>query len=115
MILCRCCGAYAEGNLTLLFPSALLDKVRIKAGQTLTLPPQQMQLMAAKPHCHEHFLVLVSQKARDFSGLSPKRVDGWMDGTASGRHAARRCCGYFCDRRPTVKIIELIPGNCTRC
>jgi hypothetical protein len=22
-------------------------------------------------------LVLVSQKARDFSGLSPKRVDGW--------------------------------------
>jgi hypothetical protein len=79
MILCRCCGAYAEGKLTLLFPNALLDKVRIKAGQTPTLPPQQMQLMAAKPHCHEHFLVLVSQKARDFSGLSPKRVDGWME------------------------------------
>jgi serine/threonine protein kinase len=69
----------ADGKLTLLFPNALLDKVRIKSGQTLTLPPKQMQLVAAKPQGQEHFLVLVSQQPRDFTGLSPKRVDGFME------------------------------------
>jgi hypothetical protein len=67
----------AQKNLTLLFPNALTDKVRIKARQTLTLPPKQMPLVASKPEGKEYFLVIVSSQPRDFSNLSTKLVDGF--------------------------------------
>ncbi len=67
----------AEKSLTVLFPNASTDRIRIKAKQTLTLPPKQMPLVASKPEGKEHFLVIVSSQPRDFSNLSTKLVDGF--------------------------------------
>ena len=69
----------AENKLTLLFPNSLMEKVRIKAGQTLTLPPKQIPMVAAKPEGQEYFLVVVSSQERDFSNLNPKKIDGYLE------------------------------------
>jgi serine/threonine protein kinase len=79
----------AENKLTLLFPNSLMEVVRIKAGQTLTLPPKQIPMVAAKPEGKEYFLVMVSAQERDFSNLNPKKVDGFLELNANTASTGR--------------------------
>jgi serine/threonine protein kinase len=112
----------ADKNLTLLFPNVLADKVHIKAKQTLVLPPKQMPLVASKPEGNESFLVIVSPQPRDFSSLSSKVTDGFMQlnvqaaqaGGVAGKPAlagvAKQCNAEPCQEfGAAIFSIEVIP------
>ncbi|MDM4764731.1 serine/threonine-protein kinase [Pelomonas sp. SE-A7] len=67
-----------DGSLQLLLPNQQVPEQRIKAGQTLTLPQESWALETAEPTGSEHFIVLVSAVARDYSALSQERVEGFL-------------------------------------
>ena len=62
-----------DGSLLQLFPNSTATDNRIAAGQTIKLPGASWPLEASEPLGAEHFLVMVSEKPRDFSMLSTER------------------------------------------
>ena len=118
-----------DGSLLLLFPNTQAADNRIKAGQTLTLPQANWLLDTAEPAGAEHFLVVVSQHPRDFSGLSSNRefyflnlptgetasalMAGWQRSTPlllGAPSAKADCQGAACDvfgaARFTVEVVR---------
>jgi serine/threonine protein kinase len=60
--------AYAsDGQLYQLFPNSSVKTTRIRAGQTITLPPASFPLDSTGPEGTDEFLVIVSPNPRDFS------------------------------------------------
>ena len=115
--------------MLLLFPNTQAADNRIKAGQTLTLPQANWLLDTAEPAGAEHFLVVVSQHPRDFSGLSSNRefyflnlptgdtasalMAGWQRSTPlllGAPSAKADCQGAACDvfgaARFTVEVVR---------
>ena len=66
-----------DGSLLLLFPNRMAKEVRLRAGQKLTLPAASWALEATEPAGREDFLVIVSERPRDFSAAGRGR-DGWF-------------------------------------
>ena len=62
-----------DGSLIQLFPNSKATDNRIAAGQTIKLPGASWPLEASEPLGAEHFLVVVSEKPRDYSMLSTER------------------------------------------
>lgn len=67
-----------DGSLIQLFPNKQATSNRIAAGQPLKLPGASWPLEAAEPAGVEHFLVIVSDRPRDYSGLSTEYDDMFL-------------------------------------
>lgn len=67
-----------DGSLIRLIPSAEMRDIRIKAGVPLKLPPPQVVVGTSEPLGTEHFLVMVSTHARDYSALSTQQEGGYL-------------------------------------
>ncbi len=57
----------SDGQLYQLFPNSTVKTTRVKAGQTLTLPPASFPIEATGPEGADEYLVMVSPNPRDFS------------------------------------------------
>ena len=77
----------ADGSLQLFYPNSVATDNRIRVGQTLSLPQPHWQLDTTEPAGVEHFLVLVSEHARDFSQLGNER-QSWFLQLPSGSAGA---------------------------
>ena len=66
-----------DGSLLLLYPNRMAKELRLRAGQKLTLPAASWALEATEPAGREDFLVIVSERPRDFSAAGRGR-DGWF-------------------------------------
>ena len=67
-----------DGSLMLLFPNSQASDNRIRAGKPLKLPQPTWPLDTFEPAGSEHFIVLVSEHARDFSKVSTGREDWFL-------------------------------------
>jgi serine/threonine protein kinase len=112
----------ADQKLTVLLPNKLIEKVQIFAGQTLRLPPKELKLIAAPPQGREYLLVIVSSHMRDFSTLSQKQVDGFVQLNTETADSVRKngqpalsgvtgaCPAQDCqDYGATIFSIDVIP------
>jgi hypothetical protein len=90
-----------DGSLLQLFPNNQAADNRIKAGQTLTLPQANWILDTAEPAGAEHFLVVVSQHARDLSPLSKKREFYFLE-LPTGETATALMAGW---KHPTPMLL----------
>lgn len=103
-----------DGSLTELIPSQTMPKIRIRAGETLQLPPAGVQIGVSEPTGLEKFLVLVSSAPRSYAAYAPKVDGGYAtlptgDAAAAGMSAlraqglpallgsARDCSGASCN------------------
>ena len=68
-----------DGALYLMFPNKTAKSNKIKAGQTLTLPQSNWMLDTAEPAGKAQLLVIVSKAERDFTSLSKKYTDLFLD------------------------------------
>ena len=102
-----------DGSLLQLFPNTQASGNRIKAGQTLALPQSSWPLMTAEPAGPEHFLAIVSQQPRDFSGLSTERDDMFLK-LPTGERAAALAAQWSA---PTPLLLGLsgTPGSPSGC
>ncbi len=66
----------SDDKLYSLFPNASVKSTRIKAGQTITLPPASFPLDATGPEGTDEFLVIVSANPRDLGGAGFRNTDG---------------------------------------
>lgn len=67
----------SEGVVRLLFPNTMAGANRIRAGETLHLPQASWPMETTEPVGTEHFVVIVSEQARDFAHLGPER-EAWF-------------------------------------
>ena len=83
----------SDGVLMQVFPNTMAKNNRMRAGQTLTLPPPQSQwaMKASGPRGVDHFIAIVSAQPRDFSALGLQVQDGYAQASIeSVSEAARR-------------------------
>jgi hypothetical protein len=69
----------SDGVVLQVFPNAMARSNRVRAGQTLTLPPSgsQWAMKASGPPGVDHFLAIVSAWPRDFSAVGLQVQDGY--------------------------------------
>jgi hypothetical protein len=69
----------SDGVLMQVFPNATAKSNRIRAGQTLVLPPPQSNwaMKASGPAGVDHFIAIVSAFPRDFSAVGLQVQDGY--------------------------------------
>ncbi len=78
-----------DGSLVVLFPNEQAPSIgRIKAGQTLSLPPRSWPLETSEPPGPQHFLVIISAHPRDFSSVSQGRNEFSLLKLPTGEKAA---------------------------
>jgi Domain of unknown function (DUF4384)/Caspase domain len=65
-------------SLVLLYPNDLAVDNRVRAGQTLSLPGKDWEIVAAGPPGTETLLVMVSDAPRDLAGLSRQKAGPFM-------------------------------------
>jgi hypothetical protein len=75
-----------DGTLTRLFPNPRAQSHRIRAGEVLNLPTKAWSVDTVEPVGVEKFLVIVSDRPRDFRRLEKKSNDG-MAVLDTGRRA----------------------------
>jgi Domain of unknown function (DUF4384) len=90
-----------DGSLLHFFPNSVATDNRIKAGQALTLPQSNWVLDTSEPAGAEHFLVVVSQHPRDFSGLSTRKEFYFID-LPTGDTATALMAGW---KHPTPMLL----------
>lgn len=66
-----------DGKLMQLLPNSQTPEIRIKAAQSLDLPPENGDLVAGGPPGIDHFLVIVSESKRQFKALDIKINSGF--------------------------------------
>jgi hypothetical protein len=74
-------------DFLLLFPNGADRNNRIAANAPLTLPRASWQMKATGPPGTDRFVVIVSERPRDFGGLGMQKVD--VFGRFPAEHAAR--------------------------
>jgi hypothetical protein len=85
----------SDGMLLQVFPNAMARSNRVRAGQTLTLPPpgSQWAMKASGPPGVDHFLAIVSAWPRDFSATGLQVQDGYGQATLQAVIDAARAHG----------------------
>ncbi len=85
----------SDGMLVQVFPNAQAKSNRVRAGQTLTLPPpgSQWSMTASGPPGVDHFLAIVSAWPRDFSAVGLQVQDGYGQATLDAVRAAAQAHG----------------------
>lgn len=78
-----------DGSLMRLLPAGPRERIRVRAGQTLELPPQLVGIPVSEPLGLEQLLVIVSAVPRRWDGLGGKFSDGYLS-LPVGDDAARR-------------------------
>lgn len=68
-----------RSDFFLLFPNAVDRNNRIKAGEELDLPRPEWKMIAAGPPGTNHFVVVVSDRPRDFSSTGLTTVDPFAE------------------------------------
>ena len=85
----------SDGLLMQVFPNAMAKSNRVRAGQTLTLPPPRSQwaMKASGPRGIDHFIAIVSTHPRDFSATGLQVQDGYGQATLQAVNEAARLHG----------------------
>jgi len=85
----------SDGLLMQVFPNAKAKSNRVRAGQTLTLPPpgRQYAMTASGPPGIDHFIAIVSAYPRDFSAAGLQVRDGYGQATLQAVTEAARLQG----------------------
>jgi serine/threonine protein kinase len=85
----------SDGVLLQVFPNTIARSNRVRAGQTLTLPPpgSQWAMKASGPPGVDHFLAIVSAYPRDFSAAGLQVQDGYGQATLQTVVEAARAHG----------------------
>lgn len=78
-----------DGSLMRLLPAGPRERIRVRAGQTLQLPPQGLGIPVSEPLGLEQLLVIVSAVPRRWEGLGGTFSDGYLS-LPVGDDAARR-------------------------
>ena len=74
------------------FPNSIAKNNKLRAGQTITLPPPQSNwaMKASGPPGTDHFIAIVSAWPRDFSAAGLQVQDGYGQASAEAVAAAAR-------------------------
>jgi serine/threonine protein kinase len=86
----------SDGVLMQVFPNAMAKNNKVRAGQSLTLPPAKSQwaMKASGPRGVDHFIAIVSAWPRDFSATGLQVQDGYGQASLQTvREAAERAGG----------------------
>jgi serine/threonine protein kinase len=85
----------SDGVLLQVFPNTMAKSNRIRAGQTLTLPPpgSQWSMTASGPPGTDHFIAVVSAYPRDYAAVGLKMQDGYGQATLQAVTEAARAHG----------------------
>jgi serine/threonine protein kinase len=85
----------SDGVLLQVFPNTMAKSNRVRAGQTLTLPPpgSQWAMKASGPKGTDHFIAIVSAWPRDFSAIGLQVQDGYGQATLQAVSEAARAHG----------------------
>jgi hypothetical protein len=86
----------SDGVLLQVFPNAQAKNNKVRAGQTLTLPPPKSAwaMKASGPRGVDHFVAIVSAMPRDFGATGLKMQDGFGQASLQDvRDAAARAGG----------------------
>ncbi|MCW5665859.1 MAG: DUF4384 domain-containing protein [Piscinibacter sp.] len=85
----------SDGVLVQVFPNAASRNNKLRAGQTITLPPPQSSwaMKASGPAGTDHFIAIVSAYPRDFGAIGLKVQDGFGMASAEAVAEAARAQG----------------------
>ncbi|WP_144007115.1 DUF4384 domain-containing protein, partial [Pelomonas sp. KK5] len=97
-----------DGSLMVLFPRSDDGPIPIKAGQTLTLPKAPFDLVTADPAGPETFVVLVSEKQRNFKAIGAVPEEPFLK-LPTGPNADMLLQQWT---RPTPMLLGAAPAGC---
>jgi serine/threonine protein kinase len=91
----------SDNSLVRLWPNSRIPVLKIKAFQTLSLPPPDDPVQAAGPKGVNQFLVLVTEQVRDYSHLHTLPADGFhqISGTPGQLEGTSPCADHACSDR----------------
>jgi serine/threonine protein kinase len=78
----------SDGALTQLYPNTVVGALKVRKGQTMSLPQRPITFDTTEPPGPGELLVLVSNRQRDFSAMDPQ-TDGPFRTFPTGAQAAR--------------------------
>ncbi|ODV04275.1 MAG: hypothetical protein ABT20_14145 [Rubrivivax sp. SCN 70-15] len=78
----------SDGALTQLYPNTVVGALKIRKGQTMSLPQRPITFDTTEPPGPGELLVLVSNRQRDFSAMNPQ-ADGPFRTFPTGAEAQR--------------------------
>ena len=102
----------SDGVLLQVFPNTTAKSNRMRAGQTLVLPPPQSDwaMKASGPAGTDRFLAIVSAWPRDFSAIGLQVQDGYGQATVDAVAAAAKRQG---GATPLFMGKAICPNECT--
>jgi serine/threonine protein kinase len=102
----------SDGVLLQVFPNSIAKNNRLRAGQTITLPPPQSNwaMKASGPPGTDHFIAIVSAWPRDFSAVGLQVQDGYGQASTEAVAAAARTHGAA---TPLFMGKAVCSGECT--
>jgi hypothetical protein len=83
----------SDGGIVQIFPNTAAKNNRMRAGNTLSLPPKGAGTMAGGPPGTDRLMAIVSQNPRDFSTLGLKLSEGFGQTTLDAASNAARAQG----------------------